>query len=94
MRVKKYIEKNKKAVIVGMIFTFICFGFMLTNFTVSIDEETWILSQKQSVLWLQQGRFGIWLLNLLFTKGGNYAPFLWDVLAIICWNIAGVIFFI
>lgn len=89
---KKYIEKNKKAVIVGMIFTFICFGFMLTNFTVSIDEETWILSQKQSVLWLQQGRFGIWLLNLLFTKGGNYAPFLWDVLAIICWNIAGVIF--
>lgn len=90
---REFVQKNKRAIVLSLIFTFVCFGFMLTNFELSIDEETWILSQKQSLLWLQQGRFGIWLFDLIFTTGGNYAPFLWDVLAIILWYVSGIIFF-
>ncbi len=87
-----FMIKYKKALIGATAISFLSFGFMLTRFTVLIDDETWILSSNSSPLWLLQGRFAIWLFNLLFTKGGNFAPFLWDVLAIAFWNLSGILF--
>ena len=65
---------------------------MLTHFTITIDEESWILSARNETMWLYQGRFIIWLFDLIFTEGGNYAPFLWDISGILFWNLSGIIF--
>lgn len=87
-----FTKKYKRAVIGSLAFSFVCFGFMLTHFTLCIDDETWILASEPSALWILQGRFAIWLFNLIFTVDGNFAPFLWDFLAILFWNASGVIF--
>lgn len=89
---KNFIYKYKNSILAAVLFSFLCFGFMLTHFSLTIDEESWILASKNLSLWLYQGRYSIWLLELLFTHGGDYAPFLWDFLGIILWNISGFIF--
>lgn len=91
---KKFILKYKTPVICSIIFTLICFGFMLTNHSLTIDEETWITSNSTSNihLWLMQGRFGIFLLDKIFAPTGNYIPFLWDFLAVVLWNFSGICF--
>ena len=85
-------KKYKRALLGSMLFSFVCFGFMLTHFTLCIDDETWILASEPSAIWILQGRFAIWLFDLIFTGNGNFAPFLWDFLAILFWNISGMIF--
>lgn len=87
-----FAKKYKRALIGSLLFSFVCFGFMLTHFTLCIDDETWILASEPSALWILQGRFAIWLFDLIFTSNGNFAPFLWDFLAIVGWNISGMIF--
>lgn len=88
----EFVGKNRKSIILSFLFSLVCFGFMLTHFTVTIDEESWILSSQDVNMWLYQGRFVIWLFDLLFTDGGNYAPFLWDFAGVFLWNLSGVIF--
>ncbi|MDD2980159.1 MAG: glucosyltransferase domain-containing protein [Hespellia sp.] len=89
----QYILKNKREYGFALLFSLICFGFMLTNHTISIDEETWVLSNSVNFGWISQGRFGIFLLNLLFSNHSQYTPFLWDCLAIAFWNFSGIVFF-
>lgn len=89
---KEYCKQYQKPILLALVFSLVCFGFMLTNFTVTIDEETWLLGNEESILWLLQGRVSIWLFDLLFTQGGNFCPFLWDFCAVLLWNISGIIF--
>lgn len=89
---REFVEKNRKSIILSVLFSLICFGFMLTHFTITIDEESWILSSRNVDMWLYQGRFVIWLFDILFTNGGNYAPFLWDFAGVLLWNLSGIIF--
>lgn len=86
----EFIKKYKISIVSAILFSFICFGFMLTHFALSIDEETWIMGGPL-VGWLRQSRYALWLYDVLFTDNGNYVPFLYDFLGIILWNISGVI---
>ncbi len=87
---KEFCLKYKKSFVVALLFSLVCFGFMLTHFDLSIDEETWIMGGN-IVGWLRQSRYTLWLYDLLFTDNGNYVPFLYDFLGICLWNIAGII---
>ena len=89
---KGFLVKYKRAFLFSLVFSLVCFGFMLTHFTITIDEETWILANQPSLLWLLQGRFSVWLFDLVFTREGNFAPFLWDFLSVVCWHFSGVVF--
>lgn len=91
---KEFIVEYKIPIICSFIFTLICFGFMLTNHSLTIDEETWINSNATSNtwLWLVQGRFGIFLIDKVISPTGNYIPFLWDFLSVVIWNFSGVCF--
>ena len=60
---KKFICKYKKSIVAANLFGFLCFGFMLTHFSLTIDEESWILASKNLTMWLYQGRYSIWLRN-------------------------------
>lgn len=88
---KEFLTKYKKAYLASIVFALVCFGFMLTHFTITIDEETWLLANQPSLLWLLQGRFAVWLFDLIFTTEGNFAPFLWDFLSVVIWHFSGVI---
>lgn len=87
-----YVKKHQKTFILVLLFAVVCFGFMLTHHTITIDEETWILSDSPSLLWLFQGRFGTEIFNFFFTQQGRYAPFLWDFLSIVLWCFSGILF--
>lgn len=89
---REFITKHKKTIFLAFIFSCFCFGFMLTHYMVTIDEETWLLKNSDSPLWLLQGRYGIYLYNLLFTKYGRFVPFFSDVAGLILWNISGILF--
>ncbi|WP_066022395.1 glucosyltransferase domain-containing protein [Clostridium sp. CT7] len=91
---KKFISKYKIPIIYSFIFSLICFGFMLTNHSLTIDEETWINGNNLGgiKLWLMQGRFGIFLLDKIISPSGTYVPFLWDFLSILIWHFSGVCF--
>ena len=89
---KNYYRKNRKIILAGFCFTLLCFGFMLTTHTVGIDEDTWILESQPSLLWLLQGRFGVYLMNLFLTDNGRYIPFLWDFLAVAAWYASAGVF--
>ncbi len=87
---KEFFLKYKKSFVCALLFSFVCFGFMLTHFDLSIDEETWILGGNING-WLMQSRYSLWLYDVFFTNNGNYVPFLYDFLGIVLWNIAGMI---
>ena len=48
------------------------FGFMLTHYSLTIDEETWIHNTSGSIGWLSQGRFGIYRKPSLLAKSILY----------------------
>lgn len=85
----EFIKKYKISIVSAILFSFVCFGFMLTHFDLSIDEETWIMGGPL-VGWLRQSRYALWLYDVLFTDNGNYVPFLYDLVGILLWNISGV----
>ena len=47
---KEYCKQYQKPILLALLFSLVCFGFMLTNFTVTIDEETWLLGNEESML--------------------------------------------
>ncbi|QYK69600.1 glucosyltransferase domain-containing protein [Paenibacillus sp. S02] len=65
---KEYIKKNKLLCIVIALMIFFAYGFPLTNFTLSIDEENALFSQPESIVraWGSQGRIGIVFIKELF----------------------------
>lgn len=89
---KSYIMRNRKVILFSFLFSLVCFGMMLTTHTIGIDEDTWILENEPSLLWLLQGRYGIHFMNLFLTDNGRFVPFFWDFLSVTLWNFAGVIF--
>lgn len=89
---KEFFKENRKAFYITLLYTFFCFGFMLLHYTVSIDEETWVLRETESNLWLLQNRYSIHLYNLIFTEHGRFIPFFSEVVSIILWNLSGCLF--
>lgn len=87
-----FYKENKKIFYLALLFSFFCFGFMLTHYMVGIDEETWILKDSDSLQWLLQNRYGMYVYNLLFTKYGRFVPFFSDVAGIVLWNVSGFLF--
>lgn len=88
-RLAGFIGKNKWAILLSVGFAFTAYAFMLTHYDLTIDEETWIGNEAGSLGWVSQGRFGLWLMNLLVAPGGSYVPMLWDWLAVLLWCLSG-----
>lgn len=91
---QKFYRDNKLYLIAAFLFSLLCFGFMITHYSLTIDEETWINNTNPSgiTLWLTQSRFGVYLFDRFFTPLGRYVPFLWDGLAVLFWTFAGTVF--
>lgn len=91
--IKKNIKDNYKCMELILLYSLLCYGFMLVNHTISIDEETKILSGVSAASWGLQGRFGISVFNKILTDNGKFVPFMWDFLAVFLWSCAGIILY-
>lgn len=89
---RQFYEKNKKAFYIALGYTVLCFGFMLTHYAPNIDEETWLLNESDSIMWLLQNRYMVYLYDLVFTEHGRFVPFFTGVTAIVLWNLSGFLF--
>lgn len=91
---KSFLYENRWGLILSFCFTLICYGFMLTHYTLTIDEETWICNSDPALIqkiWMLQGRFGLYLFDAVFTPLGRYVPFAWDFFGILFWFSGGVV---
>lgn len=90
----QFVRTYRYALLAALAFAFVCFGFMLVHRSLTIDEETWIVNDDPLALrlWLVQGRFGLYLFDLLFQPLGRFVPILWDWIAVVLWQCAAVLF--
>lgn len=89
---KQFYEHNKRAFYIALGYTVLCFGFMLTHYAPNIDEETWLLNETDSIMWLLQNRYMVYLYDLVFTEHGRFVPFFTSAVAIVLWNLSGFLF--
>ena len=63
-----FLKKNMLLVVIVIATLLLSYGFELSNFVLSIDEEVWsVLSQKEMVIAaLEDGRWGMAILNVIF----------------------------
>lgn len=82
LKLKSYLENNKKLIIIIIFFGLLAYGFSLVNFTVGVDTEYAISSQgSYSSRWIEQGRFGVGILKKIFSTN-DIIPFRNTYLAI------------
>lgn len=60
-----YIKKNNLTCFFIIFISLFAYGFPLTNFTLSIDEERALVNNSNVAIWSGQGRFGIALIKLI-----------------------------
>lgn len=87
----KFYRKNFWMILISLCLALIAFGFMLTHYSLTIDEETWANNAGNSLSWLKEGRFGIYLLDCIFSPNGSYIPYLWDWISVILWSLSAPI---
>lgn len=81
--------KREILILVGI--TLLGYGFFITNFTLSIDEELfWMI--KDGSPWVGYGRFGNYFLDKYLTFGSSVMPFVTDALAVVMLFVSALIF--
>lgn len=71
----KFLIHNRFLLLSTTFIVVVCYGFEITNYTMSIDEELAFNSGDQITAWLQQGRLGIGLIKFLFFRQWGYIPY-------------------
>lgn len=80
--IKLYLSNYRFVIFSCILIAILCYGYEISNFTLSIDEELYILSNKESInAWLLQGRFGIWIFKSIFMELGMFQPFVSSFIA-------------
>ena len=90
-----FLRRYRAAILAALLLVLACYAFMLTHYTLQIDEETWIKNTDPQLIksiWVSQGRFGLYLFDSVFSPLGRYIPILWDILAVLIYYFAGVFF--
>ena len=91
---KQFCRANRTAILAAALFAVLCFGFMLTHYTLTIDEETWIQNTDPNLIqniWMLQGRFGLYFFDRIFVPLGTYVPIVWDLVAVLLWTASGTL---
>jgi hypothetical protein len=76
-----FLRRNLVGVGVICIFTLMCYGFEIANFTLSFDEEKAVLDFSP-IAWIPQSRFGITLIDSILVRTSNQ-PFWSTFLAVL-----------
>lgn len=90
-----FLKNNRWALLGALAVALVSYGFMLTHYTLSIDEEIWVKNTDPELLksiWLNQGHFGLFFFDTLFFPNGNYVPVLWDWFGVVLFTFGGALF--
>ena len=73
---KNYVNNNLWIVFWIVLFAILSYGYEITNFTLSIDEEIWMFRDLKTICrgWIGDGRWGISLLKLVIPSS-DVLPF-------------------
>lgn len=83
--------KDKWFFIALIILIVVIYGYEITNFALSIDEELQMAQNKNSLQWCYEGRFSIAILKGIFMQFGEYPPFFANIIAVLCYASSGVV---
>lgn len=89
---KRFCARNKGLVICAVAVCIAAYGFEISNFILSLDEEWQMTSTPAFEGWADEGRFGIGILKRIFMNFGMYPPFLANFIAVLLLMIAGLMF--
>lgn len=66
-QIKKFVNNNKNVIIILVLYAIITYGYEITNWTLTIDEEILSFKNKSDFAkgWIGDGRWGLALLKLL-----------------------------
>ena len=92
-QIKKFINNKKNAIIILVLFAIITYGYELTNWTLTIDEEIFSFRTKSDFAkaWVGDGRWGLGLLKLLLPSH-KVLPYFNGVCAVIVLIICALVF--
>lgn len=77
--------------LIGVIVLFVAvYGYQISNFTLSIDEELQMFQAKNSLQWCYEGRFSIAILKSIFMESGMFPPYLSTFIAGILMTFSGL----
>lgn len=77
--------------LIGVIILFVAiYGFQISNFTLSLDEEFQMAEPKSIVQWCYEGRFSIAILKSFFMEFGMFQPYLSNFIGSIFMLMAGL----
>lgn len=88
---KEFVEQHKVLMITLLLTLIAAYGYEITNFTLSVDEELYINSGKDILVWIPDGRYGIALFNWIFLKFGMFGPFLSTFVSVILLYLSSIL---
>lgn len=89
---KRFCVRNKGLVVFAVIVCIAAYGFEISNFILSLDEEWQMTNAPAFEGWADEGRFGIGILKRVFMNFGMYPPFLANFAAVLLLMVAGLMF--
>ena len=81
IEIQRFIKSNTTAIAFSTLISISTFGYFLTHFTLSLDEEIKLAGPKD-MGWVGYGRFGNHFLDKLLVRN-SFTPFLTDFLAVL-----------
>lgn len=90
----KYITsllKNRKFSMGVLIIITLVFGYYLTSFSISLDEEFQFYNPKNTGQWCYEGRFIIATIKELLMKNGMYPPIFVAIISVITYSLSGIV---
>lgn len=83
-KIKQFLEKNKYTLILLVGYSFITYGYEITNWTLTIDEEIHSYKDKTTFAkgWIGDGRWGLGILKLILPSH-KVLPYFNGILAVI-----------
>lgn len=89
--IRNFLKLNISGVFLVITLNIASFGFMVSNFTLSIDEELEMMGPRD-IGWVGYGRFGTYFLNKLFVVNERFTPFFTDFSAAFLLGFASLLF--
>lgn len=86
-----YIVEDKRFEIALILLGIITYGYSISNFSISLDEEFQFAEEKYVDQWCFEGRYNIAILKKIFMRFGMYMPYVATFISAIFIIIAAVI---
>lgn len=86
----KFLKQHWIVVLSTSIVSMASYGILCNYYTIYVDEERAFMQQTAETAWLNQGRFGNFIIEKLFFVNGTYTPYVGDFVAVILLMVSSI----